>query len=493
MFIISRIIMGSNEVVLVAYSEIGTKGAVTRKGLERLLINNIKSIAEFEHENLGGRIVLMPKDEYALQRLVDEIRYVFGVQYYAKAYRMKFGCLEDVAESVCGFFGDKVNGKTFRVTAKREGNHHFTSIDVQRTVGKALEMMGGIVDFKKYEIEIFVEIRNDECFLYDEVVNGPGGLPIGSAGKVVVLFSGGIDSPVATWMMMKRGCIPVFAFVNLGGEDNKRRVFDVYEKLLVWAKGITPEFIEYDGSEIVNRIKSAVKPSYRQLVLKKAMYWIANELCKKKRAYGIVTGESIGQVSTQTIKNLWVLSKSNEVVVFRPLLGMNKDEIIDIARKIGTFEKSICVGEVCNISKGSVKTNASFWELEQEYEKVKGVVEKIGEERNRLVGRGGEGRNVTMDTYKVIDYNGDTNVTIDTYRVIDHNRDTNVTIDTYKVIDLDKDTIDIDTLDKTILYIIVCKDGVRASLECDMLRLLGYKCISSKVSQLSKILPSHHN
>ncbi|MEM3364262.1 MAG: tRNA uracil 4-sulfurtransferase ThiI [Candidatus Micrarchaeia archaeon] len=431
--------------ILIAYSEIGTKGETTRPRFEKILLNNIKRLgAKIKISRQSRRILVYPITEKDNAFLLSKLRYVFGIKYYAPVKKTTFNSIEEIADFVAEIYCKKVVGKTFRVTVHRVGRHNFNSIDAQRVIGARLVECGGKVNLNNFEMEIAVNIKDNVAFVFDEKICGPDGLPLGSEGKVLVLFSGGIDSPVAAWHMMRRGCSPTFLFVNLGGRDNLTKVYKVYKKLVdVWGCENAP-FLVADGNKIISEITKKIKPSYRQVVLKRAFYEIAEKVCREYGLDAIVTGECVGQVSSQTIKNLWAIGHNTNLLVLRPLIGMNKEDCVCKAQEIGTYDLSIEIGELCNISKGSVKLSARPYEVDREYSHIRDVVKNI---------------NVTQVTH---------------IRATHHKN--NIT----KTIDIDKEKINYSELDPKVEYVIVCKDGVRASIECDILRGMGYMCTSRK-------------
>jgi thiamine biosynthesis protein ThiI len=439
--------------ILLAYSEIGTKGKATRPKFERQLIQNVRATgAKFRVVREQGRILLQPVSEEDSELLKEKLGKVFGVQYYATVKEMEFRELEDLACKVAALYGELVKNKVFRVTVHRIGNHKFDSIDAQKLIGEKLLVHGGKVSLRKFELEVKVNIKDRKALVFDAPRPGPGGLPIGSEGNVLALFSGGIDSPVAAWYAMRRGCNPAFLFINLGGKDTLERVYAVYRKLAyLWGHG-NFVFLVADGRQIVDEIKKLVKAEYRQVVLKRAFYNIAERVCRERKLDAIITGESIGQVSTQTLRNLWGIESASNVLFIRPLIGFDKEDSIRMAQKIGTYELSNLVGELCNISEGSVKLSAKPYQVDENY---------------NLLG-------------KVVD---ETNVTIVTQGQISEETPIpqNAT-----VVDVDREKIDYAKLDKGAFYRVICKDGINASIECEMLRGLGFKCTSGKRSALSK-------
>lgn len=439
--------------ILLAYSEIGTKGKATRPKFEKLLIQNVRATgAKFKVLRELGRILLQPVSEKDSELLNERLGKVFGVQYYATVKEVEFKDLEDLAKKVAVIYGHFVKNKLFRVTVHRVGNHKFGSIDAQKLIGEKLLEHGGKVNLRSFELEVKVNIKDRKALVFDAPRPGPGGLPIGSEGSVLVLFSGGIDSPVAAWYAMRRGCHPAFLFINLGGKDALDRVYAVYRKLAYLWGHENFVFLVADGKPIVEEIKKHVVAEYRQVVLKRAFYNIAERVCKERKLDAIVTGESIGQVSTQTIKNLWGIESASNVLFIRPLIGFDKEDSIKLAQKIGTYELSNLVGELCNISEGSVKLSAKPCQVDWNYKPVTKIVDEA-------------------------------NVTIVTHGQISEEKPM---LKNATIIDVDKEKIDYTKLDKGKFYQVVCKDGINASIECEMLRGLGYNCSSSKRSALPK-------
>ncbi|MCX8205661.1 MAG: tRNA 4-thiouridine(8) synthase ThiI [Candidatus Micrarchaeota archaeon] len=441
------------DVFIVSSSEIAIKGRPVRAQMVRTLAGNIRRACGKDAAVTGefGKLVVVPKDKKQAECLAGRLGKVFGIANFSRANAFEFKDIDDIAKKVRERFGASVSGKRFRVTASREGKHGFTSMDIQRVVGAALCDAGGKVSLKEYEVEVFVEVRGKHAYAYTKKEGGPGGLPLGSEGKVVVLFSGGIDSPVAAWAMMRRGCTPAFLFVNLGGEETLGLAYGTYRKLSCeWAFGGDLGFYCADGKKIVDAIREKVRPQLRQVVLKRTFYALAARLCRKLGCDAIVTGESVGQVSTQTIRNLAAIENGVGCLVLRPLIAYTKEDTIREAKRIGTYEHSILMGELCNISEGSVATSADVREVDAEYEKIRGDV---------------EGTDVSIVT----------NAAESAKTTGNSNNDV--------IIRLDDGPIDYGSLDKAKRYVVVCRNGVLAARECDTLRKLGFKCTSRKLKK----------
>jgi thiamine biosynthesis protein ThiI len=223
-------------------------------------------------------------------------------------------------------------------------------MDVAVQLGAALNE-GATVDLRDPEFEVFVEVRGDRTYFFSSKSSGAGGLPLRVEGKAVSLLSGGFDSPVASWMMLRRGVALDYVFCNLGGEAHRRMVLEV-AKLLTerWSHGTNPIVHVVDFEPVVAELKRVVRPALLQVALKRQMYRVANRIAGRVRADAIVTGEAVGQVSSQTLANLRAIDAVSRRPVLRPLVGMDKEEIIELSRKIGTYALSARVQEHCAIT-----------------------------------------------------------------------------------------------------------------------------------------------
>ena len=421
--------------VLVAYSELGIKSNTTRKRMLKILKDNIRNVlgsCKFHH--IRNRLIVeTDADPSPLSR-------VFGIAYYAVCDHFKFQSLEHLGEYISSKYSD-IGGKTYKVDVRREGNHSFTSIDAQRYLGG--KVGNGKVKLKNPELTIHIEIRHDDVLIYDRIIRGPNGLPIGAEDRVLMLFSGGIDSPVAAWMMMKRGCPVDYLFINSGGQEHLDSVYKVYEELASkWDSSRSSKFYVVNSTELISKIVSSVHPKYRQISLKKLFYHLACDFLSKTSKYkGIVTGESIGQVSTQTLANLNSIQNGFDCLFLRPLIGLNKEEIIEISRSIGTYDLSTKVGELCNIAEGKVVTSSKPDRAQQEFQKILPI------------------------TYSITEYSANKDP-----QLLDFSKIPNNAL-FYYIDDLPED------LDPNKFYVIYCKSGLKARLKAQELRKKGFKVV----------------
>jgi thiamine biosynthesis protein ThiI len=334
---------------LVRYSEIALKSPPVRRRWEDVLVSNIqKALPGFKVRKTWGRIwVEGPVDP-------EKLRKVFGIVSFSEVEHCS---LQDLGSYILDF-GQRIGleeAGTFALRLRRVGEHSFSS--QEKTVelaDKILERFYHLkVDLENPEATIYVEIRDNDCYLYRDVVKGAGGLPLGVEGKLVALFSGGIDSPVAVWMMMKRGCkiIPVYADLDsFSSESALKRAEAVIEALRVYQPDLELRVVRDDFlKRALEVMKTNDLVNYTCLICKRRMYRIAESVAREAGvdAKGIVTGESLGQVASQTLDNLFVLDSAISMPIYRPLIGFDKVEAEKIAREIGTYEASIMPAEGC--------------------------------------------------------------------------------------------------------------------------------------------------
>ncbi len=333
---------------LVRYSEIFLKSDPVRRQWENVLIANILEVMPGIHvRNERGRIWLDGDVKPAL------LKNIFGIVSFSEVEHIRIDEIETHLPDYCRRHGIDL-AKTFAIKVKRVGKHPFSSNDKAIEYGNLLrkEFPHLKVNLATPDKEIHIEIRTNEAYLYDTVIKAVGGLPLGVEGTLVALVSGGIDSPVAAWMMMKRGCriLPVFIALDIFlDETTIARAERVIEILARYQPGIRLTVVR-DGylaaakEELVQRHLE----KYTCIFCKRRMYRVATDFALRNGAKGIVTGESLGQVASQTLDNLMVLNDAaSEVPIYRPLIGFDKEDAIRIAREIGTFTESISPASGC--------------------------------------------------------------------------------------------------------------------------------------------------
>jgi tRNA uracil 4-sulfurtransferase len=360
---------------LVRYSEIFLKSDPVRRRWEQTLMNNIRQVQpSVKIKSERGRIWLTGTVE------PEKLRRVFGIVSFSEVEHVPRDVTLESAVVEYGRNHGLPSAKSFALKIRRVGKHDFSSND------KAIELGNVVraafphlkVNLATPDVEIHVEIRQDECYLYESVIKGAGGLPLGVEGTLVALLSGGIDSPVAAYMMMKRGCkiFPVFvALESFLDETVLARAERVVEVLRQYQPDIKLRVIRDPYLAAAKKeLTRGHNEKYTCIFCKRRMYRIAEKVAEETGAKGIVSGESLGQVASQTLDNLVVLSDAATIPVYRPLIGFDKADAITLAREIGTFEESISHATGCKaVPKGpSTKAQlAAIQEIEQGLEATK--------------------------------------------------------------------------------------------------------------------------
>ncbi|MDI9624218.1 MAG: tRNA uracil 4-sulfurtransferase ThiI [Methanothermobacter sp.] len=342
------------DLILGRYSEIALKSPRVRRKFESQLIHNIKSAFKTKAHIRGGRIFIYPADfEEALNKLAK----IFGIISFSPAIAMKTDKkiistkLKEYVEKLNseGLFNDK---KSFAIRCKRTGNHDFTSQELAAYAGSIVaNKIGARVNLTEPDIEIFLDVRGGRTYLFHEVLPGPGGLPIGTSGKVISLLSGGIDSAVATYLIMKRGCKIValhFDTYPYTSEKTNIKVKKLVDKLKEYSSGVKFELLTVEYGEYLNYCISKAPRNLTCILCKFGMYQIAEKIAEKIGALAIVDGNSIGQVASQTLSNIFATRYDVKIPILSPLIGFDKIEIENLAKKIGTYEISILPNGECS-------------------------------------------------------------------------------------------------------------------------------------------------
>ncbi|ASJ09595.1 tRNA 4-thiouridine(8) synthase ThiI [Thermococcus siculi] len=338
-------------VVIVRYGEIGTKSRQTRRWFENILMNNIREALVSEGidfkkiEAKHGRVLVKTNKA---REAVEVLTRVFGIVSLSPAMEVDAD-MEKINKTALKLFRKKkrelgLERPRFRVTARRITKEFpLKSPEIQAKVGEfILENEESEVDLHDYDIEVGVELMEGRAYVYVDKIRAWGGLPIGTQGKVVALLSGGIDSPVAAFLMMKRGVevIPVHIYM---GEKTLEKVRKIWNQLKRYGYGGKGELIVIKPKErerILEKLRELKKEKYTCVFCKYMMVRNADRIAREFGAKGIVMGDSLGQVASQTLENMYIVSQATDLPIYRPLIGMDKEEIVKIAKEIGTFELS---------------------------------------------------------------------------------------------------------------------------------------------------------
>ncbi|HTQ99605.1 MAG TPA: tRNA uracil 4-sulfurtransferase ThiI [Candidatus Acidoferrum sp.] len=311
-----------------------------------------------------------------------------GVWSFNRVLAQPLGTFEDMVDQVLKVYRERLNGNTFVVRCRRVGKHAFNSMDVERYVGGGLRQRSEAagVDLHKPQVVVQIEIRNQTLFIIDASIDGIGGFPLGTQDSVISLISGGFDSAVASYLSMKRGLRTHFLFFNLGGREHEIAVKEV--ALYLWLKfgashGV--QFITVPFEGVVAEILDKIDNPMMGVVLKRMMMRVATAIADHYEVEALVTGESVAQVSSQTLTNLAVISDVTPKMLLRPLIMTDKQDIVDLARKIGTEEFSAVIPEYCGVISVKPTTRAKRHRIEHEEQRFDfAVLERAIAERVAL-------------------------------------------------------------------------------------------------------------
>ena len=337
--------------IIVHYQEIALKGK-NRHIFVNKLISNIRyatqGLGVRQVREHGGRIVIDLSPDAPEGLLKDRISRVFGIANFSFGYKTSNN-VDILKEAVLSHIKDNTF-QSFRITTKRGYKEYpLTSMDIDRIVGAHIrEATGAKVDLTHPELNIFIEILLKDAFFYTGKIPGQGGLPVGTSGKVVCLLSGGIDSPVAAFRMMKRGCSVLFVHFHSYPYQSKvsqEKVEDIMEILEQYQRKSRLYLMPF--GDIQKEIVLNAPAKYRVVLYRRMMLRITEAIAKKDKASALITGDSLGQVSSQTLENITTIENAATLPVLRPLIGMDKSEIMDQARRIGTYDISIIPDQDC--------------------------------------------------------------------------------------------------------------------------------------------------
>ena len=343
------------EIILIKNGELALKG-LNRSTFEDILIKNIrrrlKPLGDFEYRKEQSTVSVVPVDDSVdMDEVNERIARVFGIACYSRALQVEKN-MEEILKYAPEYLAEQLkNAKTFKVEGKRSDKKFpLTSPQMSAEVGGAvLEKFPHLkVDVKNPDVLITIEIRDKYAFIRGNQTKGAGGMPTGTAGKSAILISGGIDSPVAAYMMAKRGLTLTaihFASPPYTSPQSEEKVHELLRQVSKFSGNITLFTVGF--TEIQEQIRDNCPEDLFTLVMRRFMMRIAEKIAEKEECKALITGESLGQVASQTLPALACTDAVVSMPVFRPLIGLDKDEIIAVSRKINTFDISIQPFEDC--------------------------------------------------------------------------------------------------------------------------------------------------
>jgi thiamine biosynthesis protein ThiI len=336
---------------VVHYQEIALKGKNRPWFLAQLVRSLRRAVADLPGTRVNalmGRLEVVPGPGVSADAVADRIRHTFGIANFSLARRVPID-LDGIAASVLSDLGDRTC-EAFRVSARRADKRYpLSSPQIEREVGGRIKAAKAWrVDLEKPEIDIRLELLTHEAFYFFDKHAGPGGMPTGTAGRVVCLLSGGIDSPVAAWRMMKRGCTVTLVHFHsypILSRASIEKARSLATLLTRWQHRSRLYLVPF--GDIQQQVLLTVPAPLRVVVYRRLMLRIAERIARMRHAQALVTGDVVGQVASQTLENLAVVGKVATMPLFRPLIGMDKEEIMAQAQTLGSYPISIIPDQDC--------------------------------------------------------------------------------------------------------------------------------------------------
>ena len=341
------------------YPEIMMKSRSVRVRFTKMLESNMRNVLRRVDEGVKvqrqwDRIMInVPETSEGLVEAVSErLSCIPGIAHSLQVKEFDFETVDDIYQQALPLFKEQLAGKTFCVRVKRTGNHEFTSSEVERYVGGGLnqhtEAAG--VKLKNPDITVNLEVNHDKLYMVVNRIDGLGGFPIATQEDVLSLISGGFDSGVSSFQFIKKGARTHYCFFNLGGAQHEIGVKQVaYHLWKKYGESHKVKFITIPFEDVVTEILERIDNGQMGVILKRMMMKVATQVADRLGIQALVTGESLGQVSSQTLTNLNVIDRSTDLLILRPLITMDKQDIIDESREIGTEDFAKSIPEYCGV------------------------------------------------------------------------------------------------------------------------------------------------
>lgn len=473
-------------------AEITIKSRPVRKRFTKILESSVKNVLRRVDDQVTTR---MNWDNIEVNttnntpenrlKLIETLQSTPGIPMFLEVQQTSFTDLHDIYEKTLAVHAKSIENKTFSVRVKRTGKHDFNSMEVERYVGGGLnqQVESASVKLSKPDVTVYLEIKNENLFIVTERHKGMGGFPIATQEDVLSLMSGGFDSGVASYQMIKKGARTHYCFFNLGGAAHEVGVKQV--SYYLWNKfgaSHRVKFFAVDFEPVVAEILENIDNGLMGVVLKRMMMRAAEKIAAKMDIQALVTGEAIGQVSSQTLTNLNVIDRVTETLILRPLVAYDKQDIIDIARQIGTEDFAKTIPEYCGVISKKPTVKAVLAKVEAEEANFDfSILDKVIAETRifdiRDIGKESEAEIHAVDTLDNIPANS---VVLD-IRSPEEEDDNPLELDGVEIMHLPfyKLTTQFGDLDKSKDYLLYCDQGVMSKLQA--LYLLGAGFTNVKV------------
>ncbi|MDF7671318.1 tRNA 4-thiouridine(8) synthase ThiI [Orbaceae bacterium ESL0721] len=356
------------------FPEITIKSDSVRLRFIKILTSNIRNILKQHVDDVAvvrhwDFIEVRPKVDNSDSKILDLLTRIPGIHHILAVDELSFTDKHDIFEKALNYYAPLIENRTFCVRVKRRGKHDFTSIDVERYVGGGLNqhVASAKVKLTHPDITVNLEIDNDKLLLVKGRYDGIGGFPTGTQEDVISLISGGFDSGVSSYMFIRRGCRVHYCFFNLGGKMHEIGVKQMAHYL--WSRfgsSHKVRFIAINFADVVGEILEKVDDGQMGVILKRMMIRAASQIAQKYGVEALVTGEALGQVSSQTLTNLRLIDNVSDTLILRPLITHDKETIINLARQIGTEDIAKTMPEFCGVISKSPTVKAVKEKIEIE-------------------------------------------------------------------------------------------------------------------------------
>ncbi len=470
------------------FPEIMMKSKSVRKRFCKMLQGNIRNVLRRYDEDVKvilewDHLVIRTKNDGEKNRgkLIELLSSTPGIAFFLEVQQLEFEDLHDIYEQTQQLMGDKLAGKTFCVRVKRTGNHEFTSTEVERYVGGGLnqhtQALG--VKLKNPDITVKLEIDGDKLYVIKQRHQGLGGFPMGTQESVLSLISGGYDSGVSSFQMIKRGSRVHYCFFNLGGAAHEIGVKQVaYHLWDRFSASHRVKFISVPFEPVVAEILDKVDDSQMGVILKRMMMRAAAQVAERLNIEALVTGEALGQVSSQTLRNLSVIDKVTDTLILRPLIAMDKQDIIDTCKEIGTAEYSEVMPEYCGVISKKPTVKAVMEKIQAEEANFDlSLIDKVVEEAGFIdIKQIGEDTAAQVSEVETVADFAANEVILD-IRSDDEEEASPLEIEGMNVSHMPffKLATQFDTLDPSKTYLLYCDRGVMSKLQALYLTDAGFK------------------
>ena len=471
--------------IIKLFPEITIKSQSVRLRFIKILTGNIRNVLKNYEETLAivrhwDHIEVRAKDENQRLQIRDELTRIPGIHHILDVEDVPFTSLHDIFEQALVQFRSEVEGKSFCVRVKRRGKHEFTSIEAERYIGGGFNqhIESARVKLTRPDVTVNLEIENDRLLLVKGRYEGIGGYPIGTQEDVLSLISGGFDSGVSSYMLMRRGCRVHYCFFNLGGAAHEIGVRQVAHYL--WnrfGRSHRVRFVAINFEPVVGEILEKVDDGQMGVVLKRMMVRAASQVAERYGVQALVTGEALGQVSSQTLTNLRLIDNVSDTLILRPLISHDKEHIIDMAREIGTEDFARTMPEYCGVISKSPTVKAVKAKIEAEEQNFDfAILDKVVSEATNVDIRE-IAQQTAQEVVEVETVSGfGANDAILDIRSVDEQDASPLKVEGVEVVSLPfyKLSTKFGDLDQSKTYLLWCERGVMSRLQALYLREQGF-------------------